>query len=247
MLTTDLQEFRFCFSWLMNRRLALMGPCREHIARASLASPAPSNWAGGMAPQGKVSSELGCVPAVGPCRDPPPPPPWTRALGRAPRCHRLLEAQFWGVAAPTATSRLRLFPSLGRNCWHLPWGPALEGAFGVCAPGDCPLLLCPPPSRSSPAAVPHSPYPLRPPPCVPSPRWRQPPSPTAPVRTGRSPAPPGLLLLLGGALRSAALSGKRTLFFFFFSRTNNHSSKITAHLFKVRHSVFSGKCVLRTS
>lgn len=247
MLTTDLQEFRFCFSWLMNRRLALMGPCREHIARASLASPAPSNWAGGMAPQGKVSSELGCVPAVGPCRDPPPllrgQEPWD------------VPQDVTGCWKPSSGGWQPPLPPADSGC-SLPW----EGIAGICRGvqlsrallGSVPLGTVPSFSAPLPLAPPLLLSPTAPIPCVP-PR-------VCPALGGGSPLLPPPQFGQAGPQHPQAsccswgvLSAQRPFlvkelfFFFFFSRTNNHSSKITAHLFKVRHSVFSGKCVLRTS
>jgi len=125
-----------------------------------------------------------------------------RGLGCARGHHLLLETWFWGATAPVATSRARLSPSLGRNCWCPPWGPAREGTLESTAlgtanpPFPAPLLFSPllPTTPEPPSLV--SPH------IVPSPRWRQPPSPFAPAWTGRSPGPPSPPTALGGHVGS---------------------------------------------
>ncbi|XP_010134724.1 PREDICTED: transcription elongation factor B polypeptide 3-like, partial [Buceros rhinoceros silvestris] len=90
--------------WLMNRRLALAGARREHIARA----PLLRYWADEVSLQHRVSRELRL-------QDPAGTPLRRRALGCAPGHRLLLETRFWAVTAPNATSRRRSSPFRGRN------------------------------------------------------------------------------------------------------------------------------------
>lgn len=198
MLTTDLQEFRFCFSWLMNRRLALMGPCREHIARASLASPAPSNWAGGMAPQGKVSSELGCVPAVGPCRDPPPPPSVDKSPGTCPKMSPAAGSPVLGGGSPHCHQQTQVVPFPGKELLASAVGSSSRGRFwGLCPWGLSPPSL--PPSLSLlPCCCPPQPLSLASPPVCAQPSVEAAPFSHRPSSDRQVPSTPRPPAALGG-------------------------------------------------
>lgn len=112
--------------------------------------PAPST---GMAPQGKISSELGCVPAAGPCRD--PPPPMDKSPGTCPRMSPAAGSPVLGGGSPHCHQQTQVVPFPGKELLASALGSSSRGRFW----GLCPWGL-------SPASAPHGPCPLRPPVCA---------------------------------------------------------------------------------